>query len=401
MGPLDGLKVLELSKLTPAAFTTVMLGDMGAEVTRVTAPADGADPLDARFDSPAKVAANWLDRNKRWIALDLKSPRGKDIFRQLAADADVLVEGFRPGVMGRLGLDYESLQETNPRLVYCSMSAFGQDGPYRLRPAHDLDLIALAGVLGMIGPEGTVPPIPMNLIADYGGASMHAALGVMFALFARERSGRGQYVDISYLDTTFAMLSASPPVTAWLAGGESPSRRRGLFTSGYPFYSVYEDRDGQLMTISATEPWIFRNLCEAVGRPELVEGAMQADVFEAEPSEVSARVRAGLQEAFRSRTRAEWFEILGAANVCVGVVATVEDAYSDPQIRHRGMAMTVHHEDPSVGEILQPGFAIRLSDTPASVRRTAPGIAADTDSVLAELGYSNDEISDLRHDGII
>jgi crotonobetainyl-CoA:carnitine CoA-transferase CaiB-like acyl-CoA transferase len=253
----------------------------------------------------------------------------------------------------------------------------------------------------MIGPPNTLPAIPMNLVADYGGASMHAALGVMFALFARERTGLGQFVDVSYLDSTFALLAASPPVTAWLAGGPPPDRRRGLFTGGYPYYSIYEDSEGMLMTISATEPWIFRNLCEAVGRPELTEGAMAADVFVAEAGPVSIKVRDALQDVFRTKTRAEWFEELGAANVCVGVVASVEEAYRDPQIRHRGMAQDVGHPNSEGGSVLHPGIAIKLSATPGGIRSMPPGIAVDTDDVLQEIGYDSETIGTMRRDGAI
>jgi len=385
-GALGGIKVLELNMLSPAAFTTVMLADMGADVIRITRPTTGSDPLEAMWDTPRKVAGNWLDRNKRWLQLDLKSPEGVEVFNALAREADVVVDGFRPGVLDRLGLGYEAISANNPGIVYCAMSGFGQTGPYRLRPAHDLDFLALSGVLSMLGRTGSMPTIPMNVVADYAGASMHAALGIMFALFARVRTGRGQKVDISYLDTTLAVLSASPPVTAWLGGGPEPSPDRGIFTAEFPYYSIYADRDGRLMTISATEPWLFANLCEVVGRPDLVSGAMPGGAFSAQPGPEDARVRAGLAEALRARTREEWFELLGAANVCVGIVNDVPAAFADPQVVARDMALRLDSPDVADG-VLHPGVAIKLSETPGQVRTLPAAPGQHTDQILRELGY--------------
>lgn len=400
MGALDGVKVLELNVLSPAALTTVMLADMGAEVVRITRPADSADPLEARHDTPRKVAGNWLDRNKRWMQLDLKSPEGLDVFRALAREADVVVEGFRPGVLERLGIGYATVSRDNPGIVYCSLSGFGQDGPYRLRPAHDLDFLALSGVLGLMAPPGQTPVIPMNLIADYAGASLHAALGIMFALFARQRTGTGQHVDIAYLDTTLSVLAASPPVTAWLGGDAEPSPERGIFTGKFPYYSIYADRDGKLMTISATEPWLFANLCEVVGRPELASGAMPGGAFSARPGEPDAAVRAELAKELRKKTREEWFEILGAANVCVGIVNDVPGAFEDPQIRHRQMAL--HLDSPAAEDgVLHPGVAIKLSQTPGGVRSMPAAPGEHTDEILRELGYRDEQITDLRDRKVI
>lgn len=400
MGALDGVKVLELNLLSPAALTTVMLADMGAEVIRITRPGTNMDPLEAIYDTPRKVAGNWLDRNKRWMQLDLKSAEGLDVFRALALEADVVVEGFRPGVVERLGIGYATVSRHNPGVVYCSLSGFGQDGPYRLRPAHDLDFLALSGVLGLMGRSGQTPVIPMNLIADYAGASLHAALGIMFALFARQRTGTGQQVDIAYLDTTLSVLAASPPVTAWLGGAAEPSPERGIFTGEFPYYSVYADRDGKLMTISATEPWLFANLCGLLGRPELASGAMPGGAFSARPAEADATVRAELAAEFRKKTRQEWFEILGEANVCVGIVNDVPSAFDDPQVRHRQMALRL--DSPTAAEgVLHPGVAIKLSETPGGVRSMPAGPGEHTDEILRELGYRDEQITDLRERKVI
>jgi crotonobetainyl-CoA:carnitine CoA-transferase CaiB-like acyl-CoA transferase len=306
-----------------------------------------------------------------------------------------VVEGFRPGVLARLGIDYETVRQDNPGIVYCSLAGFGQDGPYRLRPAHDLDFLALSGVLSLMGRHGERPTIPMNLIADYAGASLHAALGIMFALYARERTGTGQQVDISYLDTTLAVLAASPPVTAWLGGAAEPSSERGIFTGEFPYYSIYADRDGRLMSISATEPWLFENLCQLIGRPDLSYGAMPGGAFSAAPTGSDAQVRAGIAEALRAKTREEWFEILGAGNVCVGIVNDVPAAFADPQIEHRQMALRL--DTPAAeGGVLHPGIPIKLTATPGSVRTMPAGPGEHTDDILRELGYSDTQIDDLH-----
>jgi alpha-methylacyl-CoA racemase len=189
--------------------------------------------------------------------------------RKLAAQADVLVEGFRPGVMKRLGADYDTLAADNPRLVYCSLSGLGQDGPYRDFPAHDINYLSLAGVLNQLGQPDEPPTIPLNLVADYGGASMHGALGVMFALFARERTGRGQLVDVAYLDATISLLAAVPPFMAFFGGGPEPRRGLGTYDGSRPFYTTYECADGKLLSIGCTEPHLWHNFCDVVDRPDL------------------------------------------------------------------------------------------------------------------------------------
>ncbi|MBI3636913.1 MAG: CoA transferase, partial [Candidatus Rokubacteria bacterium] len=199
MGVLDGIRIIELARVPPAEMPGMMLADMGADVLKIETPEPHRKP-DAAMDRRAAFA--FVNRNKRSMTLNLKSPEGQAIFRKLAARADILIEGFRPGVMKRLGADYETLRAENPRLIYCSLSGFGQDGPYRDYPAHDMNYLSLAGVLGLIGEPDRKPVIPLNLVADYAGASLHGALGIVLALYARERTGRGQHVDVSYLDTT-------------------------------------------------------------------------------------------------------------------------------------------------------------------------------------------------------
>jgi len=228
MGVLDGIKVLELARVPPAEMPGMMLADMGAEVLKIDTPAEEDG------DSQRRAAFSYVNRNKRSIALNMKATEGQALFRKLAKDADVIVEGFRPGVMKRLGADYEMLRQDNPRLVYCSLSGFGQNGPYRDHPAHDMNYLSLAGVLNLIGEPDRKPVIPLNLVADYAGASMHGALGIMFALFARERTGKGQLVDVSYLDTSIALLAATPTCATTAAMAWPPSGAKAFSADRIP-----------------------------------------------------------------------------------------------------------------------------------------------------------------------
>ena len=192
----------------------------------------------------------------------------------------MIIEGFRPGVMDRLGAGYQALSATNPRLIYCSLSGFGQDGPYKNYPAHDMNYLSLAGVLNLIGEAGSKKPvIPLNLVADYAGASLHGALGIVLALFARERTGRGQHVDVSYLDTTLSLLAATPNMRFFFSDGVAPRRGEGFLGGSYPYYAIYETRDAKLLTIGCTEPWLWENFCKAIEHPEYTRFARQPDQF--------------------------------------------------------------------------------------------------------------------------
>src|SRR3990172_5048769 len=245
MGVLDGIKILELARVPPAELPGMFFADMGADVLKIDTPPSEPESEEWR----RRAAFVYVNRNKRSLALNMKAPEGQALFKRLAAGADVIVEGFRPGVMKRLGADYEAIRAINPRIVYCSLSGFGQNGPYRDYPAHDMNYLSLAGVLGLIGEPDRKPAIPLNLVADYAGASMHGALGVMYALFARERTGKGQHVDVSYLDTSVALLAATPNMRFFFSDGMAPKRGEGFLGGSYPYYAIYETRDGKLLTI--------------------------------------------------------------------------------------------------------------------------------------------------------
>ncbi len=401
-GALDGVKVLELTRVGPGAFCTMMLADMGAEVLKLETPPSGK--LAGSGNSPGpeearKLATNFTNRNKKSMTLNLKNPEGQTVLHKLAETADVLVEGFRPGVMKRLGGDYEALSRINPRIVYCSLSGYGQDGPYKDYPAHDINYLSLAGVLNLIGaPEGP-PAIPLNIVADYAGASMHGVIGIMYALFSRERTGKGQLVDISYLDTTLSLLAATPNVRDYFAEDVMPARGKGVFGGGYAYYGVYETKNGKMISIGCTEPWLWENLCAALDRPDLKDCGMKAGDFSHPPTDRHHFARAELQKIFLTKTREEWFDFLAKADVCVGKVYDVPEVFQDPQIRHRQMAVDLDH--PVAGKVTQAGVAVKLSDTPGSIRSFAPAIGEHTEEVLKGLEYSSEIISTLRQKGVV
>jgi crotonobetainyl-CoA:carnitine CoA-transferase CaiB-like acyl-CoA transferase len=398
---LAGITVLELSRVSPGAFCTMMLADMGADVLKIeTPPAQGAPLGSGVTATDARQAAfSYVNRNKRSMCLNLKAPEGQQILQQLVAQADVLVEGFRPGVMQRLQADYATLSRINPRLVYGSLSGFGQDGPYRDRPAHDLNYLAISGVLNLIGEAGRPPAIPLNLIADYGGAALHGVVGILLALYARQRTGRGQLVDVAYLDATLSLLAATPLMQNVFAEGFMPQRGHGPYTGLYAFYTTYETKDGKLLSVGCSEPWLWENLCQALGRPELARYYRRPAHLERPPNAEEEQVRHELQAIFRQRTRDEWVAFLRHQNVCIGPVNTVAEVFDDPQLRHRQMVL--EHQTPTLGVVRQPGIALKLSDTPGRVWRLGPRLGEHTAEVLAALGYSQDDVERLRERGVI
>jgi crotonobetainyl-CoA:carnitine CoA-transferase CaiB-like acyl-CoA transferase len=396
MGVLDGIKILELARVAPGEFATMMLADMGADVLKIETP----DPkADGDAEAARRAAFAFINRNKRSMTLNLKLPESQEIFRTLATTADVIVEGFRPGVMKRLGGDYESIKEINPRIVYCSLSGFGQDGPYKSYPAHDMNYLSLAGMLGLIGEADRKPAIPLNVVADYGGASLHGALGIVLALYGREKTGRGQHVDVSYLDTTINLLAATPNMRFFFSDGTAPRRGAGFLGGSYPYYAIYETRDDKLLTIGCTEPWLWENFCKAIGKPDFVRFARKPDQFVRAANAAEDAARREVEAVIKTKTRDEWYEILVKADVCVGKVYDVDEMVNDPQVTHRQMVVDVEH--PRHGKIRQFGVAIKMSDTPGTIRSAAPTSGEHTDAVLKDLGMTSDQIAALRSKGAV
>lgn len=392
MLPLDHLRVLDLTRLAPGPHCTMILADLGADVVRIEEPGGGRRATIERSrmseaelaEQRRRAAFNALDRNKRSIALNLKLPEAKQAFYDLARGADVVVEGFRPGVAQRLGVDYETLAAINPRIICCSISGYGQDGPYRLVVGHDINYVAMSGALSMIGEKGGPPAIPANLLGDYGGGGMHAAAGIMAALIARERTGRGQFVDIAM--TEGVMTLAASAFSHALATGDPMLRGESRLNGAVPHYNVYACKGGGYIAVGANEPWFFENLCRELGGEEFA-----AD--QAATGERREEVFAFLGRSFAERTRDEWWERLKGKDVCVAPVYTLVEAAADPQVRARGMIVDLPHEE--FGAVQQVGISIKLSETPGSVRHAAHRPGQDTDTVLREAGWSEERVAAL------
>ncbi len=389
---LEGIKILDLSRLAPGPYCSMLLGDMGADVLLIEAPAEGkmaAMAIARGGDSEKMAAYNSLARNKRSIILNLREQEAREIFYKLADEADVVLEGFRPGVVKRLGVDYETLSARNPRIVYCSLSGFGQTGPYSQLVGHDLNYISVAGAQGMIGWPGEPPAIPMNIIADFAGGGLHAAYGIMLALFARERTGRGQYVDIAMTDGAMSLLSSL--TGSVLMGGESPGRGATMLNGALPHYNVYECSDGGWISIGSLEPHFFANLCKVMEREDFIphqyDPARRDEIF------------AHFRERFASKPRDEWFEILKQTDICAGPVYSLREALDDPHNRAREMVVEVDH--PTLGKVPHVGIGTKLSDTPGKVRTTAPAPGQHTDDVLRSIGFDAAATASLRERGIV
>ncbi|HKN10778.1 MAG TPA: CaiB/BaiF CoA-transferase family protein [Pseudomonadota bacterium] len=397
-GPLDGIKVLDLTRLAPGPFCTMILGDLGAEVIKVEEP---GPPTGRRAEQAGRAGSqmptgglggspfNALNRNKKSIGLNLKSAPGKQIYLRLAQRADVIVEEFRPGVAKRLGVDYQTLSARNPRLIYCAITGYGQDGPCRDLVGHDLNYIATAGALSIIGRKDQPPTIPHNILADYAGGGMHGAIGILAALVARNQSGRGQYVDISMLDGTIALLAQA--FSIFFATGQLPKRGEGLLDGGIPNYNAYLTADNRYITIGALEPWFFANLCRALGREDFIE-------HEFNPAK-RAEIHAFFEQTFKTKTRDEWFELLTRTDVCVGRMLTLEEVGEDPQVKAR--RMIVELEAPGGRKVKQVGISVKLSQTPGSIRSLAPELGQNTNELLTELGYSGTDIERWTNQGAI
>jgi crotonobetainyl-CoA:carnitine CoA-transferase CaiB-like acyl-CoA transferase len=383
-GALDGIRVLDLSRLAPGPYCSMLLADMGADVLLVEPVPKSGEPPDER--SAAYFA---LGRNKRSICLDLKQPEGVAIFRALARRADVLLEGFRPGVMARLGLDHTALAAENQRLVYCSLSGFGQTGPYAQMAGHDLDYLAIGGALGMIGRPGTPPAIPMNLIADYAAGGLMAAFAIVAALLAREKSGFGQHIDVAMSDGVLSLLTKL--AGQYFERGTVPQPGAHRINGANPDYDVYLCSDGGYLAVGPLEPHLFQNLCRALDLPELASA--QSD------SARSAEIRAAFERRFREHPRDEWFQRLREADACAAPVYRLDEALDDPHHLAREMVTSFQH--PRLGEIRQIGVAPKLSLTPGKIRSVAPVAGAHTDAVLAEIGFGTEEIAALRAAAVI
>jgi alpha-methylacyl-CoA racemase len=397
---LEGIKILDMSGLAPGALCTMLLGDLGAEVIKIEStiqsPLAGGGPSPKGEERRKETAYFSLNRNKKSIALNLKSEAGQQIFYRLAQHADVIVEGYRPGVVKRLGVDYDTISKLNPKIVYCSLSGYGQDGPYHNFPGHDINYISFGGALGFIGHRDGPPALPLNLVGDFAGASLYGVIGILAALMARNKTAKGQYVDIAYIDGVVSLMGFF--AVDYFRSGIVPKRGESLYNGAYPFYGVYETKDGGYVSIGCIEPHFWENLCRLLGKEDYIPYNVAHCVLEPR-DEKWEEIFSDLKQVFLTKTRDEWFDLMIQKDIPVGKVYSLDEVFSDPQVLHRQMLIEVEH--PALGKVRQAGIAPKLSQTPGKVRTLSPLLGEHSEEVLGELGYGQEEIENLRQEGVI
>jgi crotonobetainyl-CoA:carnitine CoA-transferase CaiB-like acyl-CoA transferase len=376
MAALDGVKVVDLSRLLPGPFCTALLADHGADVVVVEAPRFRNDPVLGHVPM--------VMRNKRHMSVDLKTDKGREVFFKLVSTADVLVEGFRPGVAERLGVGQEAVRRANTRIIYCSLTGYGQDGPLATKAGHDLNYMAAAGMLDLIRDKDGTPIMPNFQMADLSG-SLYAALGILLAVVARERTGKGQYVDVSMTDGLLSLLAV--PLSFTFDSKRFPGRPDNDSPEWFACYRVYRTRDGEYLSVGPLEPHLWESLCEKLGCPRFT--ALQYE------REKQGEIIAHLEQLFASRDLKDWLELLCDPDDCVAPVTRMRDLPDDPHLVARLM---IHQS--SLG-IPEPGITPKLSGTPGQFRRPAYVFGEHTREVLAELGYDENQILRMEEDSVV
>jgi crotonobetainyl-CoA:carnitine CoA-transferase CaiB-like acyl-CoA transferase len=356
----------------------MLLADLGADVIMIEQKS-GSSLGERRIEF-------YIFRNKRSIHLNLKNDRGRQLFYRLANISDVIVEGFRPGVVEKLRIDYSSIKKVNKRIIYCSISGFGQSGPYRNRVGHDINYIALAGLLSVTGRKGQSPGIPGTQLGDIGGGIL-GAFSILAALLAREKTGEGQYIDISMLDSAVALNPVS--YFEYFLKGKIFGQGGYRLLGSSPCYNIYKTKDGKYITIGALEPKFWANLCKILGREDLIE----------KQNDESDEVFNDVQQIFRSKTQAQWNDLLGSEEVCYAPVLNLQEAIEDPQIRHRNMV--IDHPNSSKPNLKEIGIVPKFSLTPGKIRHLPPVPGQHTEEILAEIGIQPSEILQLKSEGVI
>ncbi len=386
---LENIRVIDLCRSYPPAFAAAIMGDFGADVIKIDVPGFSL-PL-PMLQRPDSLAFWFFDKNKRALSLNLKSEQGREIFFKLARQTDVIIENSMPGTMDGLGIGYSTIKEINSRIVYCSVSGYGQDGPYSQLPGHDSNYLSIAGALSLFGQKNGPPIMSSGIIADMAGGAMHSLAAVLIALLAREKTGEGQFIDVSYTDGVFSLLAV--PAALYLLTGISPRRGEHMLTGSEPFLSNYKTKDGQYFNIACFEPRLWENLCHALRCEEFIPDQWTLDKRKKE------KMFSFFEKTFLTKTRDEWWEWAKDKGIAVAPVLHLEEAFNDPQILHRLMIHEVEH--PTLGKIKQLGTPFKLSETPARQKGFSPTPGQHTDQILRELGYADQDIKDFKERGAV
>ncbi|MDI1330550.1 CaiB/BaiF CoA transferase family protein [Pseudomonas mandelii] len=390
-GPLASLKVLDFSTLLPGPFASLLLADMGAQVLRIESPTR-MDLLRVLPPHDHGVSAShaYLNRNKRSLALDLKQPEALEVIKQLLADHDIVLEQFRPGVMERLGLGYEALKGINPRLIYVSITGYGQSGPYKDRAGHDINYLALAGLASYTGRTES-GPLPLGMqVADVAGGSLHGVIGLLAAVIARQHSGVGQHLDVSMTDCAFSLNAMAG--AGYLACGVEPGREDQMLNGG-SFYDYYRSRDGRWLSVGSLEPAFMQQLCSALGRPELAAKGLSP-----KPAEQQV-LKNELKAEFEKHDFAQLCELFAGVDACVEPVLSLAEAVQHPQLQARELVTQVPRGDGSAQA--QMACPLKFSEGLPEPRHIGAVLGQHTDQVLGELGMSAERIAELRRAKVI
>lgn len=390
-GPLSSLKVLDFSALLPGPFGTMVLADMGADVVRLESPGrpDMVRALPPMEDNISACHA-YLNRSKKSLAVDLKKPEGVELVKKLVQQYDIVVEQFRPGVMDRLGVGYEALKAANPKIIYCSITGYGQDGPYKDRAGHDMNYLSIAGITGYNGRKASGPG-PINVqVADVAGGSYHAVMGILAAVIHRQQTGEGQYIDISMTDAAFSMHALTAPPA--LVANQQPEIEATQLNGG-SFYDCYETKDGRHFSVGGLEPQFFMQFCNAIGKPELSTRGLVLR------PDIVAEVKREIAAAMKTKTFAEWSAVFAAIDSCTEPVLSFAEACDHPQMRARGMLVDV--PKPGGGTQKQIASAIKFSRTKPRYDYIGAPLGAHTDEILTGAGVDAGQLAALRKSGVI
>ncbi|MCC7363853.1 MAG: CoA transferase [Dehalococcoidia bacterium] len=379
MGPLEGIKVIEIAGIGPGPFCAMVLADLGADVIRV----DRAERVPASF--PDRPAGDLLTRNRPNIGVDLKNPDGIELVLKMVESADAIIEGFRPGVMERLGLGPDVCLKRNPKLVYGRMTGWGQEGPMAKASGHDINYIALSGALHAIGREGEAPVPPLNLVGDFGGGGMLLALGVVAALVERGKSGQGQVVDAAMVDGAALLMAMF--YGSFAAGAQIDDRGLNMLDTGTHFYNTYETKDGKYISLGSIEPQFYAELMEKTGLDkEQIPAQMDRNGWR--------DLKKKFAELFKTKTRDEWDAIMLGSDICYAPVLSLAEAPDHPHNKHRSTFV-------EVGGVKQPAPAPRFSRTPGTIHKAPSHAGQDTNTALKAWGWSDAEVAKLREAGAI
>ncbi|WP_435607819.1 CaiB/BaiF CoA transferase family protein [Pseudomonas knackmussii] len=385
-GPLASLKILDFSTLLPGPFASLLLADMGAEVLRVESPTrmDLVRVLPPHDDGVSASHA-YLNRNKRSIALDLKRPEAVEVVKQLVREYDIVLEQFRPGVMDKLGVGYEALKAINPKLIYVSITGYGQTGPYRDRAGHDINYLALAGVASYTGRRDT-GPLPLGVqLADLGGGSLHGVMGLLAAVIHRQHTGEGQQVDVSMTDCAFSLNGMAG--AGYLACGVEPDMENQALNGG-TFYDYYRTRDGRWFSVGSLEPQFMQQFCAVIGHPELAARGLSPK------AEDQQALKREIAIAFEKRDFADWCERFAAVDACVEPMLPLSEAVEHPQIQARGLVVEVPRGEGRTQR--QMACPIRFSAGLPEPKHIGAAVGEHSAEVLRELGYSEAQVAELK-----